>query len=82
MNLHRTKAAKRSVNLTLSDDLLTRARAAGLNLSALAEEAVGAALARRERERVQAEITQACAVHDQYLAEYGSLGEAVRANGE
>ncbi|HBK05656.1 MAG TPA: hypothetical protein DDZ81_07295 [Acetobacteraceae bacterium] len=82
MNLHRTKAAKRFVNLTLSDDLWTRARAAGLNLSALAEEAVSAALARREREMVQAEIAQACAVHAHYLAEYGSLGEALRADGE
>ena len=76
------KAPKRAVNLTLNADLVTRARAEGLNLSALAEEAVAAALARRARERLDAEIAQACRVHDQYLAEYGSLGEAVRTSAD
>ena len=71
-------AAKRPVNLTLNSDLVMRARAEGLNLSALAEEAVAAALARRTRERMEADIAQACRVHEQYLVEYGSLGEAVR----
>jgi post-segregation antitoxin (ccd killing protein) len=71
-------AAKRPVNLTLNGDLVMRARAEGLNLSALAEEAVAAALARRARERMEADIAQACRVHEQYLVEYGSLGDAVR----
>ena len=75
-------AAKRAVNLTLNSDLLVRARAAGLNLSALAEEAVAAALARRSREQFEAEIAQACRVHDRYLAEYGSLGDAIRTNSD
>ena len=72
-------APKRSVNLTLNSDLVARARAEGLNLSALAEEAVSAALARIARARFDAEVAQACRVHDQYLTEYGSLGDAVRA---
>jgi post-segregation antitoxin (ccd killing protein) len=80
IQLYDTGAAKRPVNLTLNGDLITRARAEGLNLSALAEEAVAAALGRRAREKLDAEIAQACRVHDQYLAEYGSLGEAVRTN--
>ena len=71
-------APKRPVNLTLNSDLIARARAAGLNLSALAEDAVAAALARLARERLEAEIAQGCRVHEQYLAEYGSLGEALR----
>ena len=75
-------AAKRSVNLTLNSDLVTRARAEGLNLSALAEEAVAAALTRRAREKLAAEIAQACRAHEQYLSEYGSLGDAVRASGD
>ena len=33
-----------------------------------------------ERERLAAQILQACRVHEAYLAEYGSLGEAVRAS--
>jgi hypothetical protein len=49
-----------------------------LNLSALAEEAVAAALDRIARAKLAADIAQACRVHEVYLAEYGSLGEAVR----
>ena len=78
MQVYDAAAAKRPVNLTLNSDLVMRARAEGLNLSALAEEAVAAALARRTRERMEADIAQACRVHEQYLVEYGSLGEAVR----
>ncbi len=43
-------AAKRPVNVTISADLVTRARGEGLNLSALAEEAVAAALDRIARD--------------------------------
>ncbi len=75
-------AAKRPVNLTLNGDLVARARAEGLNLSALAEEAVAAALARRAREKLAAEIAQGCRAHEHYLAEYGSLGDAVRASAD
>jgi antitoxin CcdA len=78
MNNYDTTAAKRPVNLTLNSDLLAKARVAGLNLSALAEEAVAAALARVAREKLAADIAQACRVHEQYLADHGSLGEAVR----
>ncbi len=82
VNLFDTGAAKRSVNLTLNSDLVTQARAEGLNLSALAEEAVAAALARRKKEKFAAEIAQACRAHDEYLAEYGSLADAVRASSD
>ena len=74
-------AVKRPVNVTLNSDLVARARAEGLNLSALAEEAVATALARIAKARFEAEVAQACRVHDQYLAEYGSLGDAMRAIG-
>ncbi len=82
MQVFDRSAAKRPVNLTLNGDLLTRARAEGLNLSALAEEAVIAALVRRAQEKLEAEIVQACEAHERYLAEYGSLGEAVRASSD
>jgi antitoxin CcdA len=75
-------APKRPVNLTLNSDLVTKARAEGLNLSALAEEAVATALARRTRERLEADIARGCEVHDRYLAEYGSFAEAVRQNSD
>ncbi len=79
MPLYDTEAAKRPVNVTLYSDLVARAWAEGLNLSALAEAAVASDLARIVRARFDAEIAQACRVHKQYLTEYGSLGDAVRA---
>jgi antitoxin CcdA len=79
VQLYDQQAAKRPVNLTLNSDLVSRACAEGLDLSALTEEAVAAALARRAREKFEAEIAAACVAHDQYLAEYGCLGEALRA---
>jgi antitoxin CcdA len=82
MPMYDIQAAKRPVNVTLNSDLVARARAEGLNLSALAEEAVAAALARIAKARFEAEIAQACRVHEQYLAEYGSLGDKVRASAD
>ena len=79
MQLYDPKASKRPVNVTLNSDLVARARAQGLNLSSLAEEAVAIALARITREKFEAEIAQACCAHERYLAEYGGLGDAVRA---
>jgi post-segregation antitoxin (ccd killing protein) len=58
---------------------VARAKAGGLNLSALAEEALAAVLTRIAWEEFAAEIAQTCRVHEQYLEEYGSLGDAVRA---
>ncbi len=77
MGLYQTSAPRRAVNLTLNSDLVTKARAEGLNISALAEQAVAAALVRKAREKLEAEVAQACRVHEQYLEEYGSLSDAV-----
>jgi post-segregation antitoxin (ccd killing protein) len=82
MIVNDAKTAKRPVNVTISSDLVAKAREAGLNLSALAEEALAAALARLARARFEAEIAQACAAHERYLAEYGSLADAVWAETE
>jgi antitoxin CcdA len=71
--------AKRSVNLSIDSALVARARAEGLNLSAIAEDALATVLTQTARQKLTAEIEQACRAHDVYLAEYGSLGEAVRA---
>jgi antitoxin CcdA len=82
MAVYDTEAAKRPVNVTINSDLVARAKAEGLNLSALAEQALVAALARIAKARFDAEIAEACRVHDRYLAEYGSLGDAVRASAD
>ena len=76
MRLYNLEASKRPFNLTLNSDLV--ARAEGVNLSALAEKAVVPELARIAQQKFHAEIIKACRVHEQYLAEYGSLGDAIR----
>ncbi|HYZ21922.1 MAG TPA: type II toxin-antitoxin system CcdA family antitoxin, partial [Rhodopila sp.] len=43
--MHDATAPKRPVNMSLNSDLVAQARAAKLNLSALTEEAIAAALA-------------------------------------
>lgn len=78
MHLYDPKATKRPVNLTLNTDLIARARAEGLNLSGIAETAITAELARIARRKFDAEIAQASRAHDEYLAEYGSLGDVMR----
>jgi post-segregation antitoxin (ccd killing protein) len=80
MNVYDRLAAKRDVTLTMNGDLVARAQAAGLNLSSLAEGAVAAALANAARVKLEAEIAQACEAHEEYLAIYRSLGDAVRAS--
>lgn len=72
------KAPRRAVNLSLNSDLLSKARACGLNLSGIAEEAIKREVARVARERFEAEIRRSVEQHDAYLAEYGSLWEAVQ----
>ena len=78
MELYQISAPRRPVNLSLNSDLVAKARAEGLNLSSLAETALAAALERKALERLRAEIAQGCEVHEQYLAEYGSLSDAIR----
>jgi len=77
MDLYRANATKRPVNLSINSDLVEKARTLGLNLSALAEEAIIAAYARAARAKWDDEIRQACAVHNRYIAEHGTLAEAV-----
>jgi antitoxin CcdA len=71
----RHPSGKRPVNLTMNSDLVAKARAKGLNLSALAEKAVAAELIRSARKQWDAEIAEACAAHERYLEEYGSAGD-------
>ena len=69
---------RRAVTLRLNGDLLARARARGLDLSAIAEAAIGRAVAEGESAWLRAEIARSVAEHAEYLAEYGSFAERVR----
>lgn len=79
-HVYDAQAAKRPVNLTMNGDLVEKARAKGLNLSALAERAVADELLRGARAQWDAEIAEACAAHERYLDEYGSASDLLRAH--
>lgn len=78
-SLYNAAAPRRAVNLNLNSELVEKARAEQLNLSAIAEKAIGRALAEAARKRFDEEIARCVAEHTEYLATYGSLGDAVRA---
>ena len=71
-------APRRPTNLSLNADLVAKARAARLNLSTIAEKAIGQELARIIAARHREEIARSVAEHTTYLTEYGSLADAVR----
>ena len=75
-----TAARKRTVSLTLNGDLYTKAKAAGLNVSRIAEEAVARALTEAERAKIREEIRQEMEIYNAFIAEHGSPAELVRAH--
>lgn len=71
--------SRSSVSLSQDSALVDAARALGLDLSSIAEGAIGREVALAAVERFRAEVALGVAEHEAYLAEYGSLSEAVRA---
>lgn len=72
--LYDVRARRTTVSVTINADLQERARAAGLDLSEVAEAAVVA----RERASVQAEIDLDLTAYNTFVEEHGSFAEAVR----
>ena len=64
-------ARRKTVSITINEDLAAKASAAGVNISRAAEEAVAAALRARERELVRAEFREASDFLSSYLAQHG-----------
>ena len=72
------KAAKQTVSLTINSDLYAQAKKLGINASQVAEEALAQQVARREAERLKAEIRQDLEAVNSYMAKHGSFAEMVR----
>jgi antitoxin CcdA len=69
---------KRPVNLTLSDDLLARAREMGLNISEIAEAALRMAVRSKDGERWLAENAEAIRLYDKWVEKRGVFGDRQR----
>jgi antitoxin CcdA len=73
-------AKKRTVSVTLNSDLFAKAKAAGLNVSRIAEQALAHALGEAERALIKEEIRQEMEVYNAFIAEHGSPAELARAH--
>ncbi len=75
-----TAAPRRTVSLTINADLLAKAKAEGLNASAIAERALAVELTERVRARLREELARDAVAYDAFVAEHGSFPDMVRAH--
>jgi antitoxin CcdA len=71
-------APKRPTNLSINSDLLTQARALGLNLSATLEQALVDQLRKRQRGRWLAENRGAIEAYNEQVAQGGVVSDGSR----
>jgi post-segregation antitoxin (ccd killing protein) len=76
--LFEPKAAKQTVSITLNSDLYAKAKAAGINTSRVAEEALASKYSELCREALVAELRQDLAAVESYAEEHGSFADLVR----
>ncbi len=72
-------APRRRITVMMDESLVARARAEKLNIALIAEGAILRALARSSEKNFHEEIARSVASYHDYLAEYGSFSDAVRA---
>lgn len=75
---HDTRAPKRATNVSVSEDLLAKARAANINLSATLERALEEVLRKQQREQWLAENKQAMANYNAHVEKRGVFSEGTR----
>jgi len=72
------QAPKKTVSLSVNSDLVAKAKAEGLNISAVAEEALIRAVSDHMREKMKAEIQRDMVAYNDYIERFGSPTEALR----
>ena len=78
MSIHNTGAPKKAVNLSINADLLARARAMGLNLSAEMETRLADVLREAEGARWVEENREAVAHHNRRVEQRGLWSDGKR----
>ena len=71
-------ASKRPINLSLDSDLVEKARAYGVNVSAVAEDALRLRIGREEAQRWLDENREAIAAQNAWIAEKGLFSDEFR----
>jgi antitoxin CcdA len=69
---------RRGTNLTIDPVLVSEGKAAGLNLSKIAEDAIRAALRRTQQEQWLKDNADAIAAHNRRVEERGMFNEGLR----
>lgn len=68
-------APKRPINLSLNEDLIAKAKALGINISAAAEAGVAHVVAEAERRRIEAQAEAAMQAWNDYGTRHGSIAD-------
>ena len=76
--LYDREAPKKPINLSVNSDLLTKAKALGINLSRYFEDSLSDAIREEQRRRWEAENAEAIDAFNRRLEERGSFADAYR----
>lgn len=69
--LYDPDARRKTVSVTLNEDLVAKATAAGINISRTAEDALARTFLELEQTRIKAELREAARMVDEYVAIHG-----------
>lgn len=76
--MYDSHAPKRATNLSINSDLLNKARALDINLSAALEQALAQLLRQRQQEQWLKENRAAIAAYNQEVEAHGAFGDTLR----
>jgi antitoxin CcdA len=71
-------APRQTVSLTINSDLFAKAKAVGINVSRVAEEALAQALERQRRADIESEMRAAIAAVEAFDNRHGSFADEMR----
>ncbi len=77
--IYETQAPKRATNLSVNSDLLNKARALNINLSATLEESLIAIIKAKQQQAWLAQNQQAINGYNQQVDEQGTFSDTLRA---
>ena len=75
---YRYEAPRQTVSLTINSDLFAKAKAVGINVSRVAEEALACELDRRRRADFEQEVRAGLAAIEAFEKQHGSFAEHMR----
>lgn len=76
--IYDSQAPKKATNLSINSDLLNKAKALDINLSAALEQALAQLLKQRQQEQWLKENRAAIAAYNQEVEAHGAFGDTLR----